>query len=211
MLPWGVALVAMVALVAYFAGQNFGAAKGSAIDGSSNSLATSAIDGQAGAAPAAGGPEGAPPLNAQGMPDLNKMTPNESASRLYIRAMTAAENGQADTLVSFFATMAVAAHGMIDKMTIDERYHMGRVAELAKDLPTMRAQADTILAEQQSNLLGLVLAARAARVAGDAAGERTYSRLLVQVADKELARANEDYQQHRTEIDRAVAEAKNLK
>lgn len=214
MLPWGVALVAMIALVAYFAGQNFGAAKGSAVGGSST-VAASAGDPGAGAPPAGvgpgGSPAGAPPLNAQGMPDLTKMTPNEQAQRLYNRAMEAVESGKPDTVVSFFATMAVAAHGMIEKMTLDERYHLGRLAELAKDAPGMRAQADTMLADNQSNLLGLVLGARAARLAGDKAAEKTYSALLLRVVDRELGTANEDYNQHRAEIDRAVTEAKSLK
>jgi hypothetical protein len=39
-LPWGVAFVAMLALIAMVAGRNFGAAKGSGIDGSANSLPT---------------------------------------------------------------------------------------------------------------------------------------------------------------------------
>src|SRR5215207_6676537 len=50
-LPWGVAFLALLALVAAFAGKNFGSAKGSSVDGSANALPTTAIDG-GGAAPA---------------------------------------------------------------------------------------------------------------------------------------------------------------
>jgi hypothetical protein len=139
------------------------------------------------------------------------MTPNESALRLYNRAMEASEAGRPDSVVSFFAGMAVAAHGMIPTPTLDERYHMGRAAELAKDLTTMRAQADTMLAEKNTDLLGLVLAGRGARMAGDTANEKTFGMLLLKVVDRELATNNQDYNQHRAEIDRAVNEAKAMK
>ena len=56
-LPWGVAFVALLALVAMVAGKNFGAAKGSGIDGSANSLPTQAVDGASAAPFAQGGGE----------------------------------------------------------------------------------------------------------------------------------------------------------
>ena len=74
-LPWAVAFVALLALVAMVAGKNFGAAKGSGIDGSANSLPTQAVDG-AGAAPFAQGGGGA-------APNIANLSPSERANRLF--------------------------------------------------------------------------------------------------------------------------------
>ena len=208
-LPWGVAFVALLALVANFAGKNFGSAKGSSVDGSSNALPTSAIDGgNGGGAPvaaAAGGGGGA----GMAAPNIANLSPSERAVRLYNRIMEYSEAGKTDS-VSFFAPMAMASHEMLTAPTADERYHFGRIAEVTNNAAVAKAQADTILAENQSNLLGLLLGARAARLSKDVNAERTYSKLLLKVADKQLATKNTDYELHRAEIDRAIAEAKKL-
>ena len=106
--------------------------------------------------------------------------------------------------------MAMASHEMLTAPTVDERYHFGRIAEVTNNAAVAKAQADTILAAQQSNLLGLLLGARAARLSKDVNAERTYGRLLLKVADRELATKNTDYELHRAEIDRAIAEAKKM-
>lgn len=207
-LPWGVAFVALLALVANFAGKNFGSAKGSSVDGSANALPTSAIDG-------GGGGGGAPVAAAGGggggmaAPNIANLSPSERAVRLYNRIMEYSEAGKTDS-VGFFAPMAMASHEMLTAPTADERYHFGRIAEVTNNAAVAKAQADSILAENQSNLLGLLLGARAARLSKDINAERTYSKLLLKVADKELATKNTDYELHRAEIDRAIAEAKKL-
>lgn len=205
-LPWGVAFVALLALVANFAGKNFGSAKGSAIGGSANSLATSAIDGPASAdAGAAAGPfagGGAGPA-----PDISNMSANERAARLWTRAMAASENGQRDS-ASFFATMTVAAHEMIPNLTPDERFHFGLAAEILSDTAAMRAQADTILQQRSTSLLGLILAAHAAKLRGDNAALKDYNARLLKSLDSERATGNVDYEQHSIAIDDAVAAAR---
>lgn len=200
-LPWGVAFVALLALVAMVAGRNFGAAKGSAVDGSANSLPTTEIDGQAaGAAPFAGGaPGGAPP-------DITNMTPSDRANRLYQRIMTYAEAGAVDS-VAFFAPMALASHEMLENPTTDERYHFGRIAEVANSAEVAKAQADTILQQQGDHLLGLVLAARAARMTSNESAARRFDQRLLKALAAQLATQSEEYLQHRAEIDRAVADA----
>ena len=216
-LPWGVAFVALLALVANFAGKNFGSAKGSSVDGSANALPTSAIDGGSGGggapvATASGAASaGAAPFAGSGgrPPDIAKMSPSERAVRLYNRIMEYSEAGKTDS-VGFFAPMAMASHEMLTAPTADERYHFGRIAEVTNNAAVAKAQADTILAAQQSNLLGLLLGARAARLSKDVNAERTYGRLLLKVADRELATKNTDYELHRAEIDRAIAEAKKM-
>ncbi|MEN9508279.1 MAG: hypothetical protein RLZZ621_842 [Gemmatimonadota bacterium] len=204
-LPWAVAFVALLALVAMVAGKNFGAAKGSAVDGSANSLPTQAMDG-AGGAPQGGAPQGGP--TGQGpAPDIANLSPSERANRLYMRIMTYAENGKVDS-VAFFAPMALASHEMLESPTADERYHFGRIAEVADNAEVARAQADTILTQQPDNLLGLLLASRGARMQKDNAAARKFDARLLAALTAQLATNAPDYDLHRAEIDRAVEDAK---
>ena len=202
-LPWGVAFLALLALVAMFAGKNFGSAKGSSVDGSSNALPTASIDGQ-GAAPAGGdaGANGGAPA-----PNIANLSPNERASRLYIRIMTYAENGKVDS-VNFFAPMALASHEMLTAPTVDERYHYGKIAEVTGNAAIAKAQADTILQERPTSLLGLMLSATALRMNGDSTTAKGFDARLLKVLESELATKQPDYELHRAEIDRAVADAR---
>lgn len=200
-LPWAVAFVALLALVAMMAGKNFGAAKGSGIDGSANSLPTQALDG-AGAPPAAAGGGGGGPA-----PNIANLSPSERANRLYMRIMGYAEAGAVDS-VAFFAPMALAAHEMLPGPTADERYHFGRIAEVANVADVARAQADTILQGEPANLLGLLLGARAARMASDAGAARRFDSRLLAALQAGLASGREEYTLHRAEIDRAADEAR---
>lgn len=202
-LPWGVAFVALLALIAMVAGKNFGASKGSAIDGSANSLPTSEIDGQAAAGPApfAGGATGGGPA-----PNIANLSPSERANRLYIRIMEYAEMGKVDS-VAFFSPMALASHEMLENPTLDERYHYGRIAEVTGNAPVAKAQADTILKQQPENLLGLLLAARAARMTKDESTAKGFDARLLKALAPQLATQAEEYVQHRSEIDRAVSDA----
>ncbi|HEY0928592.1 MAG TPA: zinc-ribbon domain-containing protein [Gemmatimonas sp.] len=195
-LPWGVAFVALLALVAMFAGRNFGAAKGSGIDGSSNSLPTQAVDG-----PAMGG-AGAGPA-----PNIGDLSPSERANRLYQRMMTYVQDGKVDS-VAFFAPMAMASHEMLESPTADERYHHGRIAEVTGNAAVTRAQADTILKASPDDLLGLLLAARGARMDNDTKAAAGFDKRLLDALQVQLASERPDYQMHRGEIDRAVEEAR---
>ena len=152
-------------------------------------------------APFASGASGAAP------PDIANMTPSERAARLYVRVMEYAEAGKADS-VATFAPMVLAAHQMIAKPTVDERYHFGRVAEVVGEGEIAKAQADTILKTNPRSLLGLLLAARAARGANDEAAAKAFDKRLLSLVEAELATRNPDYDNHRAEIDRAVADAR---
>ncbi len=192
-LPWGVAFVALLALVATFAGRNFGTAKGSDVGGSANALPTQAIDGQ-------GMSQGA------AASDISGLSPGERANRLYQRIMTYVERGEVDS-VAFYAPMAMGAHEMLESPSADERYHFGRIAEVTGDAAIARAQADTILQQNPTDLLGLLLAARGARMENDQKAAETHDRRLLDVLQAELATGREDYGLHRREIDRAAQEA----
>ena len=203
-LPWGVAFVALLALVAMVAGKNFGAAKGSGIDGSANSLPTQAVDGAgAAAAPFAQGGNG----GGATPPNIANLSPSERANRLYTRIMEYAEAGKVDS-VAFFAPMAMASHEMLEGATTDERYHFGRIAEVTNAPAVAKAQADTMLKTAPNNLLGLLLAARAARMTGDNAAARSFDQRLLKALEPELATRLPDYDMHRAEIDRAAADAR---
>lgn len=197
-LPYGVAFLALLALVASFAGKNFGSAKGSSVDGSANALPTAAMDGQG--APA-GAPAGGP------APNIANLSPSERASRLYIRIMEYAEAGKVDS-VAFFAPMALASHEMLTAPSADERYHYGRIGEVTGNADVAKAQADTILQERPTSLLGLMLSASALRMSGDSTTAKGFDVRLLKVLESELATKQQDYELHRAEIDRAVADAR---
>ena len=207
-LPWAVAFVALLVLVAFFASKNFGKAKGGEVDGSSNAIANPSIDGQGGSALA---PGAAPPLNPSGAPDISNMTPSDRASRLYIRVMTYAENNKMDSARFFGENMAIPAHQMIENPTNDERFHLGRLGEVVGDSKLAMAESDTILKTQPNSLLGLLLGARAARMNNDKATAAKFDKQLLSVMQSELAKKLPDYEVHRSEIDRAAADARGSK
>lgn len=207
-LPWGVAFVSLMALVAMVAGRNFGVPKGSRVDGSANALPTPAIDGPAMMGGATTG--GATPGSGPRAPDISSMTPEDRADRLYERVMIYDERGFRDS-VGIFAPMALAAHEMLPAIDIDRRYHAGRIAEAA-GIPAMAiAHADTILSSDANHLLGLILGARAARLGNDSAKARTFDQRLLRVLDAQRKRQLPEYEQHAREIDLEVGLAKGGK
>lgn len=198
-LPWGVAFVALLALVAMVAGRNFGVAKGSQVDGSVNAVATPSIDGPGlGAGPPGSGPRA---------PDISNMSPEERADRLYERIMGYAENGKPDS-AALFAVMALPAHELLENIDNDRRYHAGRIAEVAGLTDFAQAQSDTILQKDANHLLGVILGIRAARLAKNEAKAKAYEQQLVRVFDAEQARQLPEYDQHRAEIAMAISSAR---
>jgi double zinc ribbon protein len=190
-LPWSVAAIALVALIALVAGQRFGRSSSDAAAAPGDTLS----------APFAGGASGGRP------PDISSMSPAERAIRLYNRVMAAHERGRADS-VQLFAPMAIAAYQQLDNLDLDGRYDLGRIAAVSGDQALARAQADTILAKQPTHLLGLILAANAARMRKDAAAERTYHDKLVAAAPSERAKQLPEYITHENDITIALG-AKN--
>ena len=187
-LPWAVAGIALLALIAMVAGQQFGRA------------------------PQTGGtltaPSGAPIADGgTGMraPDISSLTPAERAERLYDRIMGAAERGRVDT-VRFFMPMALQAYAAIGPLNTDQRYDLGRLAEVAGDAAIAGAQADTILRANAQHLLGLVLASRAARLRGDERASLRYLEQLARADSAERAKQLPEYLLHQNDVDIALAE-----
>lgn len=195
--PWAVAAIALVSLVAMVAGRNLNRPAGSSLDGPQNAIPTPGLDDR-GAATSAG---------ATRAPDISSLSPEEAADRLFDRIMRLSEQGKTDS-VQFFAPMAMTSYGMLAPLDADKRFHLGLIA-LATRYPEMvrvaQAEADTILAADASNLLGLALAIRAARAANDRATLAQLERRIRAAAPGQLRRNAPEYQQHRPVIDDAIA------
>ncbi len=189
-LPWAVAAIALLALIALAAGQRFGRAPQRDAE-----LTT---------------PMGSPIPGSARAPDISQLTPAERAERLYDRIMGAAERGRADT-VQFFMPMALQAYEALGPLNVDQRYDLGRLAEVAGDARLAGAQADTILRSQPQHLLGLVLASRAARLRGDERGAMQFLDQLARAEKAEREKQLPEYLLHQNDIDIALAEFRQRK
>ncbi len=207
-LPWAVAALALVSLIALVVGQRFGARPSGTTDvlegangqGSTVITAPGAAVGTAlGAAPAGQMPRA---------PDISQLTPAQRAERLYDRIMTEHEAGRSEN-VRAFLPMATAAYEMIAPLNLDQRYDLGRIGEVAGDTALARAQADTILASRPTHLLGLALAARAARLVGNEPHARQFDQRLLSVAPRERSSGLPEYLLHKNDIDAALATARS--
>ena len=191
-LPWGVAAIALLALIAFVAGQRFGG-------GRAPSEAPAAGD-----APFA---SGAAQAGATRAPDISSLSPRERADRLFDRVMRLSSEGKTDS-VQFFAPMALSVYQSLGPLDADLRYDFGRVAEVAGAAEIARAQADSILASDSTHLLGLVLGTRAAQLRGDSAAARAFSRRLLAAEPSESAKKLPEYERHQGDILEALAEAR---
>jgi hypothetical protein len=97
---------------------------------------------------------------------------------------------------------------MLSPLNADQRYDMGRIGEVAGALPLAKAQADSILRENPNHLLGLILEARVALLAGDSAQLHSYERRLIASEKTELAKKREEYARHADDITSALQQAK---
>jgi hypothetical protein len=136
-------------------------------------------------------------------PDISSMSPEERASKLFDIVMRFGEEGKIDSL-KFFAPMAVQAYDMIGPPTIHTRYDVGMIGIVSGDITLARAEADTILATNKTNLLGLVLAMKAAGLRQDSHARSEYLRRLVAAAPAERAKNLKEYDEHKADIDAAL-------
>jgi hypothetical protein len=181
-LPWALAAIALVALIAMLAGQRFGQTP----------------DNSAAAPPTNAAPFAGATGNSQA-PDISSMSPAEAAIRLYNRVMGAHERGRADS-VQIFAPMAITAYQMLGNLDLDQRYDLGRIAAISGDEALARAEADTILSRNPTHLLGLILAGNAAHMRKDTAAERIYRDKLAANATAERAKQLPEYVTHENDI-----------
>ena len=121
--------------------------------------------------------------------------------------MLLASKGKIDS-VQFFAPMALTAYQMLSPLNADQRYDMGRIGEVAGALPLAKAQADSILSVNPNHLLGLILEARLAVLAGDTAKLHSYERKLIGAQKAELASKRDEYFRHQDDITNALQQAR---
>jgi hypothetical protein len=192
-LPWIVAAISLLTVLALLAGRGFNSKRGSSLDGSANALPQAGLDDR-----------GVPEVRG---PDISTMSPEERADRLYNRVMMLSTQGKTDSVL-FFAPMAINAYQMLAPLDADRRYDLGRIGEVAGALPLAKAQADSILAAQPNHLLGLILAARIATLSGDSAARGSFESRLLSAQSSELRKNLPEYARHSDDIANAVSEAR---
>lgn len=190
-LPWIVAAIALVTLLAFLAGNAFNTRRGSTLDAPQNALPQAGLDDR-------GAVRG---------PDISQLSPQEQADRLFNRVMLLDSEGKNDSVL-FFAPMAISAYQMLSPMNADQRYDLGRIAEVAGALPLARAQADTILSQEPSHLLGLVLASRIAALEKRDAERASYDSRLLAAYQPESGKKLPEYERHKEDITSALAAAR---
>ena len=136
-------------------------------------------------------------------PDISNMSPEERATRLFDRVMAYSEQGKLDS-ARFFAPMAIQAYQMIGPLDAHARYDIGTISAAVGETAIARQEADSILASQPNNLLGLTLAVRTATMAGDANAASKFRQRLIVAAPAERAKNLKEYTEHSGDIDRAL-------
>lgn len=197
LLPWAVAAIALLALIALVVGQRFG--------GRAAPVAQAPETTAAPAAPFAGGATGMPRA-----PDISQLTPEQRAERLYDRIMTESEAGNLEN-VRTFMPMAIAAYEMIAPLNLDQRYDLGRIGVVGGDSALARAEADTILSARPTHLLGLILEAKAARMAKNEARAQKADARLIAAEPAERSAGLKEYLLHKNDIDAALAAARSTR
>lgn len=194
-LPWyvaGVAVVALVAIVLLPGSRPAPAAETSAVQ------AAPMLDGGAATAPAPG--DAPPPLTG---------TPREQADRLFNLIMQNKEKG--DTAkAKFFVPMGVQAYAMAGELDADGLYHLSLLQALGGNGKDALATARKILAGSPDNLLGLAAAAEASAAAGDAAAARKYYQHYLDSFAAEKGKTLPEYRDHAAVLTQYQTEAQRF-
>ena len=193
----GIALVVVIALVLFQASR-------SATEGGPAERSQAAPMGGVAAGGAAG--VGGMPSGA----DIASMSPQERADRLFNRVMVYASEGKADS-AGIFAPMALQAYDMIGPLDMHGRYDVGLIAIVASQLTRAKAEADTILKKNPSDLLGLTLAMRVAEASQNSAAFNDYAKRLIAAEPAERKTAREEYTAHANDLDAALKDARARK
>jgi hypothetical protein len=189
-------------MLAFFAGTFYRSKRGSTLDAPQNALPQAGLDDRGAQQPDPGSEEGA--VRA---PDISQMSPQERADRLFNKVMILNSQGKSDSVL-FFAPMALESYRLLNPMNADQRYDMGRIAEVAGAIPLAGAQADTILQQNPTHLLGLILAARIAGLEKDQAKQAGYVKRFLSALDAEKAKKLPEYDRHQDDIANAAADAR---
>jgi hypothetical protein len=139
-------------------------------------------------------------------PDISSMSPEERAAKLFDLVMRFGQEGKQDS-VRFFAPMAIRAYEMIGPPDLHIRYDEGMIAVVAGDAGTARAEADTILSQAPSHLLGLILAMKAAGLRQDRTARAQFLKRFLAAAPAERRKKLKEYEEHKNDIDAELAAA----
>jgi hypothetical protein len=180
-LPWSIAGLAVIALVSLLVGRSYGRR-------------------DAESAPRA-------PVGIARAPDISSMSPEERAQRLFTRVIAYASAGRDDS-AAFFAPMAMGAFAALEPLDAHHRFDLGLIAFAVGDMRTASAQADSIIAAEPSNLLGLALAMQSADVGGDTVKRDAFARRLLDAEVRETPRKLPGYSKHESELRVAIEAAK---
>jgi hypothetical protein len=204
-LPWIVAAISLITLLAFLAGNAFNRQRGSALDAPQNALPQAGLDDRTPTDGSdAAGPQGGTGVRA---PDISQLSPQERADRLFNRVMMLNSEGKTDSVL-FFAPMAIESYRMLNPMNSDQRYDLGRIAEVAGAYPLAKAQADTILSQNPNHLLGLILATRIADLDKRAADKKQFEAKFLSAYQSEMARKLPEYERHEDDIKNALADTR---
>lgn len=183
-LPWIIAGIALLSLLAFIVGQNFRRSSNT----TANTTAAATAPGRA--------------------PDISQMSPEERADRLFQRVMEYVSAGKSDS-VQFFVPMAIQSQLALAPLDAHRRYDLGLLGLISGDPAMGRAQADTILTANPDHLLGLVLAMRTAGMQLDSKARGRFADHLIRVVDQERAKGLSEYDDHGSDIAAALVEARN--
>ena len=117
--------------------------------------------------------------------------------------MSLAGQGKEDSVL-FFAPMGISAYQMLAPLNADQRYDLGRIAEVAGALPLAKAQADTILTENPTHLLGLLLASRIAGLNKRTADSVSFQSRFRSAYAAEIKKNLPEYDRHSADIKAAL-------
>ena len=195
-IAWLVPAIAILLLVTFLIGQRFGRSGTTATD------PVAATSGMASPAPADGrGPRA---------PDISSMSPEDRAAKLFDLIMRFGQEGKQDS-VRFFAPMAIRAYEMIGPPDLHIRYDEGMIAVIAGDANFAKAEADTILAQAPTHLLGLILAVKAAGLRQDMTARSQFVKRFLAAVPAERTKKLKEYEDHKNDIDAELTAARGAK
>lgn len=139
-------------------------------------------------------------------PDISQMSPEEMARRLFDRVMRLAEEGKTDS-VAFFVPMALQVYDRLPALDNDARYDIGLLHLAGGNAPGALAQADTLLRAVPTHLYGFMLRGRAFDLLGDRARARQARADFLRHDAAERQRQRPEYANHQSTIDAFRAEA----
>jgi hypothetical protein len=154
------------------------------------------------------GSESAPSGPARSAPDISRLTPRQGFDILYDRVMAAAQKGDSATMIRL-AEHALGAYSQIGRPDADARYHAAVLHAQVSQFPEALALADSILAADPRDLLGLLVRGTVATLQKDpGALARARRDFLAAWPGRDTKRT--DYQDHQAALDafRAAAQAK---